>query len=59
MHTPSEGPVFWAHLDRDGVESLKSDLRDAFVMFARATPELAAKYLTAVAQQEHNEDNRK
>ncbi len=56
MPTPSEGPVFWAHLDRDGVQSLKSDLRDAFVMFARTTPELAAEYLTAVGKSEHNEE---
>lgn len=56
MPTPSEGPVFWAHLDRDGVQSLKTDLRDAFVMFARTTPELAAEYLTAVGKSEHNED---
>lgn len=56
MPTPSEGPVFWAHLDRDGVQSLKSDLRDAFVLFARTTPELAAEYLTAVGKSEHNED---
>lgn len=56
MPAPSEGPVFWAHLDRDGVQSLKSDLRDAFVMFARTTPELAAEYLTAVGKSEHNED---
>ncbi len=54
--TQSEGPVFWAHLDRDEIQSLKSDLRDAFVMFARTTPELAAEYLTAVGQSEHNED---
>jgi hypothetical protein len=53
---PSEGTVFWAHLDRDGVQSLKSDLRDTFVMFARTTPELAAEYLKAVGQSEHNED---
>lgn len=56
MPTPSEGPVFWAHLDRDGGQSLKSDLRDAFVMFARTTPELAAEYLTAVGKSEHNEN---
>lgn len=54
--TPSEGPVFWEHLDRAGVQSLKSDLRDAFVMFARTTPELAAEYLTAVGKSEHNEN---
>lgn len=53
---PSEGLVFWAHLDRSGVQSLKSDLRDAFVMFARTTPELAVEYLTAVGKSEHNED---
>ncbi|KFX71095.1 hypothetical protein TMS3_0103905 [Pseudomonas taeanensis MS-3] len=56
MLTPSEGPVLWAHLDRDGLQSLKSDLRDAFVMFARTTPELAAEYLTAVGKSEHSED---
>jgi hypothetical protein len=52
----SEGSMFWEHLDRDGAQSLKSDLRDAFVMFARTTPELAAEYLTAVGKCEHNED---
>ncbi len=56
MPTPIEGPVFWAHLDRDGIQSLKSDLRDAFVMFARTTPELAVEYLTAVGKSEHNEN---
>lgn len=53
---PSEGAVFWAHLDRDGVQSLKSDLRNSFIMFARTTPELAAEYLKAVAESEHNEE---
>jgi len=56
MPAPSDGSVFWSHLDRDGVQSLRSDLRNAFIMFARTTPELAAEYLTAVAQSEHNED---
>lgn len=56
MPTPSEGPVFWAHLDREGVQSLKLDLRDTFIMFARTTPKLAAEYLTAVGKSEHNED---
>lgn len=55
MPTPNEGAVFWTHLDRGGVQSLKSDLRDTFVMFARTTPELAAEYLKAVGQSEHNE----
>ena len=35
---------------------LRSDLRDAFVMFSRTAPELAAEYLTAVGKSEHNED---
>ncbi len=35
---------------------LRSDLREAFVMFAQATPELAAEYLEAVGKSEHNED---
>ncbi|WP_232222714.1 ATP-binding protein [Limnobacter sp. MED105] len=56
ISTPREGRVFCAHLDRDGVQSLKSHLRDAFVMFARTTPELAAEYLTAVRNSERNED---
>lgn len=56
MPAPSKGPVFWRHLDRDEVQSLKSDLRDTFVMFARTTPELASEYLKAVGQSEHNED---
>lgn len=56
ISAPSEGPAFWTHLDRGGVQSLKSDLRDAFVMFARTTPELAAEYLKAVGQTEHNKD---
>lgn len=36
-------------------EGLRSDLREAFVMFAETTPELAAEYLTAVGKSEHNE----
>ena len=56
MPAPSEGAVFWAHLDRAGVQSLKSDLRNGFTMFARTTPELAAEYLKAVAESEHNEE---
>ncbi|RMA61373.1 hypothetical protein C8C96_2401 [Acidovorax sp. 100] len=35
---------------------LRSDLREAFVMFAQATPELAAEYLKAVGSSEHNQD---
>ncbi|MFA6262459.1 MAG: ATP-binding protein [Bacteroidia bacterium] len=54
--SPSDGPVFGAHLDGDWIKSLKSDLRDTFVMFARTTPELAAEYLTAVEKSKHNED---
>lgn len=56
LPTPSEDPVFWAHLDRDEVHYLKTDLRDAFIMFAKTTPDLAAEYLTAVGKSEHNED---
>ncbi len=37
-------------------EGLRSDLREAFVMFAHTTPELAAEYLTAVGKSEYNED---
>jgi hypothetical protein len=56
LPAPRGGPVSWAHLDRDEAQSLKSDLRDAFFMFARTTPELAAEYLKAIEQSEHNED---
>lgn len=53
---PTEGPKFWENLDRSQVQSLRSDLRSGFLMFARTTPELAAEYLRAVAQSEHNDD---
>ena len=56
FQTPNDRSVFWAHLDRDEAYSLKSNLRDAFIMFARTTPELAAEYLTAVRMYEHNDD---
>lgn len=56
MPASNEGAVFWAHLDRAGVQSLKSDLRNGFTMFARTTPELAAEYLKAVAESEHSEE---
>ncbi len=55
MLLPGEEPLFRGHLDRNGTQSLKSDLRDAFIIFARTTPELAAEYLTAVGSCEHNE----
>ena len=54
--TPSEGAMFWSHLDREGFQSLKLDLRNGFIMFARTTPELAAEYLKAIAESEHNEE---
>lgn len=53
---PTEGRKFWENLDRSQVQSLRSDLRSGFLMFARTTPELAAEYLRAVAQSEHNDD---
>lgn len=56
MPAPSEGAVFWAHLDRAGVQSLKSDLRNGFIMFARTTPELAAEYLKSIAESENSEE---
>lgn len=49
-------PSSAVHLDRARGPSLKSDLRETFVMFARTAPELAAEYLKAVGQCEHNED---
>lgn len=56
MPARGEGAVFWAHLDRAEVQSLRSDLRNGFTMFARTTPELAAEYLRAVSESEHNEE---
>lgn len=56
MPTSSREAVFWAHLDRDAVQSLKSDLREGFFLFARTTPVLAAEYLKAVAETEHSEN---
>lgn len=53
---PTEGRKFWENLDRSQVQSLRSDLRSGFLMFARTTPELAAEYLRAVAQSDHNDD---
>ena len=55
MLAANKGAVFWAHLDRAGVQSLKADLRNGFIMFARTTPELAVEYLRAVTESEHNE----
>lgn len=52
----SDGPVFWEGLHREQIQSLKSDLRSGFLMFARSAPELAAEYVNAVAQSEHNDD---
>lgn len=54
--TPSEGTVFWAHLDGNGVQALKLNLRSGFLMFARTTPELAAEYLKAITKAEHNKE---
>ncbi|KVL16472.1 hypothetical protein [Burkholderia cepacia] len=52
----NEGPLFWEGLERDQVQSVRQDLRNGFIMFARATPDLAAEYLQAVVQSEHNDD---
>jgi hypothetical protein len=51
-----DGPVFWHHLQREQIQSLKTDLRNGFLMFARTTPDLAAEYLSAVARSEHNDN---
>ena len=53
---PTEGAKFWDNLDRSQVQSLRRDLRSGFAMFARTTPDLAADYLRAVTQSEHNDD---
>lgn len=52
----NEGPRFWEGLERDQVQSVRRDLRNGFIMFARTTPDLAAEYLRAVAQSEHNDE---
>lgn len=53
---PNEEPRFWEGLERDQFQSVRRDLRSGFIMFARTTPDLAAEYLRAVAQGEHNGD---
>ncbi|HDR9224187.1 TPA: ATP-binding protein [Burkholderia vietnamiensis] len=53
---PNEGPRFWEGLKRDQFQSVRQDLHSGFIMFARTTPDLAAEYLRAVAQGEHNDD---
>lgn len=53
---PDEGPRFWEGLERDQVQSIRRDLRNGFIMFARTAPDLAAEYLRAVAHGEHNDD---
>jgi len=53
---PNEGPKFWENLERDQVQSVRRDLRNGFIMFARTTPDLAAEYLRALAQSQHNDD---
>ncbi|HIH2750283.1 ATP-binding protein [Burkholderia aenigmatica] len=53
---PNEGPRFWEGFERDQVQSVRRNLRNGFIMFARTTPDLAAEYLRAVAQSEHNDD---
>ncbi|WP_095055580.1 hypothetical protein [Pseudomonas sp. Irchel s3b2] len=52
----TEGPKFWESLDRNQMQSLGRDLRSGFFLFARTTPELAAEYLRAVAESEHNDE---
>ena len=56
MPDPSDGTAFWTQLDREGIQSLRSDLRSSFVMFAGTVPELAASYLQAVTASRHNEN---
>lgn len=54
--SPNEGLRFWESLERSQVQSVRRDLHNGFVMFARTTPDLAAEYLQAVTQGEHNDD---
>ncbi|MHA4868695.1 NACHT domain-containing protein [Duganella sp. PWIR1] len=56
MLSLNQGAVFWAGLQREQLQSLKSDLRSAFLMFCKHTPKLAAEYLRAVAQSKYNDD---
>ncbi|APA88972.1 ATP-binding protein [Paraburkholderia sprentiae WSM5005] len=52
---PDAGSISGGQFEPGQAQSLRDDLRMGFVMFARTTPELAAEYLQAVAQTEHNE----
>lgn len=56
LPNPIEGPKFWESLDCSQLQSLRRDLRSGFFMFARTSPDLAAEYLQAVAQSEHNDN---
>jgi len=56
LSDPNEVPKFWENLEHDQEQSVRRDLRNGFIMFARTTPELAAEYLRAVAQSQHNDD---
>ncbi|MGF6915856.1 ATP-binding protein [Paraburkholderia sp. 40] len=53
---PNGAPRFWEGFERDQVQSIRRDLHNGFIMFARTTPDLAAEYLRAVARAERNED---
>lgn len=47
---------FWYGLQREQIQSLKTDLRHGFIMFSKSTPELAAEYLNAIMKTENNNE---
>jgi hypothetical protein len=52
----ANGPKFWESLAHNQVQSLRRDLRSGFIMFAHTTQNLAAEYLQAISDSEHNDD---
>lgn len=52
----AQEPAFLAGVDREQRQSLRTDLRNGFLLFCRTTPELAAEYLRAVTASEHNDE---
>lgn len=52
---PAYTSSYWEHLEYEERKSLKTDLRNGFLMFCRRTPELATRYLKAVEASKHND----
>lgn len=47
---------FGGEIDHERIRSLESDIRNAFLLFANRTPELAAEYLRSLSRRRRGED---